>query len=167
MNDAHLHMVVNHFPIIGTILGAGILLAGILFKNNTVKNVAYVLFVIAAVFVAVSMATGEGAEEMVEDMPAVGHDIIHEHEEIAEKLALSLYVLGVVSLFGLYANIKKLSQAKIAAILTLVISVIAIYFAQLTGTTGGEIRHTEIRANTTGAETTTNTASENEAAHED
>lgn len=167
MNDAHLHMVVNHFPIIGTILGAGILLAGILFKNNTVKNVAYVLFIIAAVFAAVSMATGEGAEEMVEDMPTVGHDIIHEHEEIAEKLALSLYVLGVVSLFGLYANIKKLSQAKIAAILTLVISVIAIYFAQLTGTTGGEIRHTEIRANTTGAEATTNTASENEAAHED
>jgi len=167
MNDAHLHMVVNHFPIIGTILGAGILLAGILFKNNTVKNVAYFLFLIAAVFAAISMATGEGAEEMVEDMPTVGHDIIHEHEEIAEKLALSLYVLGVVSLFGLYANIKKLSQAKIAAILTLVISVIAIYFAQLTGTTGGEIRHTEIRANATGAETTTNTASENEAAHED
>ena len=167
MNDAHLHMVVNHFPIIGTILGAGILLAGILFKNNTVKNVAYVLFVVAAVFAAVSMATGEGAEEMVEDMPTVGHDIIHEHEEIAEKLALSLYVLGVVSLFGLYANIKKISQAKLAAILTLVISVIAIYFAQLTGTTGGEIRHTEIRENATGAEATTNAASETETEQED
>ena len=167
MNDAHLHMVVNHFPIIGTILGAGILLAGILFKNNTVKNVAYVLFVVAAVFAAVSMATGEGAEEMVEDMPTVGHDIIHEHEEIAEKLALSLYVLGVVSLFGLYANIKKISQAKLAAILTLVISVIAIYFAQLTGTTGGEIRHTEIRDNATGAEATTNAASETETEQED
>ena len=167
MNDAHLHMVVNHFPIIGTILGAGILLTGILFKNNTVKNVAYVLFVVAAVFAAVSMATGEGAEEMVEGMPTVGHDIIHEHEEIAEKLALSLYVLGVVSLFGLYANIKKISQAKLAAILTLVISVIAIYFAQLTGTTGGEIRHTEIRANATGANATTNGASETETEHED
>jgi uncharacterized membrane protein len=167
MNDAHLHMVVNHFPIIGTILGAGILLAGILFKNNTVKSVAYVLFVVVAVFAAVSMATGEGAEEMVEDMPTVGHDIIHEHEEIAEKLALSLYVLGVVSLFGLYANIKKLSQAKIAAILTLVISVIAIYFAQLTGTTGGEIRHTEIRDNASGAEATTNAASETETEQED
>ena len=121
----------------------------------------------AAVFAAVSMATGEGAEEMVEDMPTVGHDIIHEHEEIAEKLALSLYVLGVVSLFGLYANIKKLSQAKIAAILTLVISVIAIYFAQLTGTTGGEIRHTEIRDNASGAEATTNAASETETEQED
>jgi hypothetical protein len=37
MNDAHLHLVVNHFPIIGTILGLGTLVAGILLKNNSVK----------------------------------------------------------------------------------------------------------------------------------
>jgi uncharacterized membrane protein len=160
-------MVVNHFPIIGTILGAGIILAGIFLKNNTIKNVAYVLFVVAAVFAAVSMATGEGAEEMVEDMPTVGHDIIHEHEEIAEKLALALYVLGAVSLFGLYANIKKHSRSKMVAIVILVISIVAIYFAQLTGTTGGEIRHTEIRANAVGSSATTNTTSETEGAHEE
>jgi uncharacterized membrane protein len=163
MNEAHLHMVVNHFPIIGTIFGAAILIAGLFMKNNTIKNVAYVLFVIAAIFAAVSMSTGEGAEEMVEDMPTVGHDIIHEHEEIAEKLALALYVLGAFSLFGLYTTIKKHSQAKLVSILTLIISIIAIYFAQLTGTTGGEIRHTEIRADAAAS----NTSSEAEKEHEE
>jgi hypothetical protein len=29
---------------------------------------------------------------MVEDMPNIGHQIIHEHEELAEKLALVLYL---------------------------------------------------------------------------
>ena len=70
MNDAHLHMVVNHFPIIGTILGLGILITGIILKNNSVKNTAYVLFIVAAIFAAFSMGTGEGAEELVEDMPS-------------------------------------------------------------------------------------------------
>ncbi len=107
MNDAHLHLVVNHFPIIGTIFGFGILLAGIVLKNNTVKNVSYALFIIAAIFAAFSMGTGEGAEEAVEDMPNIGKQIIHEHEEIAEKLALVLYVLGVVSLLGLYTNFRR------------------------------------------------------------
>ena len=37
MNDAHLHMVVNHFPIIGTIFGLGILITGIVMKNNIIK----------------------------------------------------------------------------------------------------------------------------------
>jgi hypothetical protein len=32
MNDAHLHLVVNHFPNIGTILGLGTLVAGILLR---------------------------------------------------------------------------------------------------------------------------------------
>jgi uncharacterized membrane protein len=72
MNDAHLHMIVNHFPIIGTILGLGILITGIILKNNSVKNTAYGLFIVATIFVALSMGTGEGAEELLEDMPNIG-----------------------------------------------------------------------------------------------
>lgn len=145
MNDAHYHLVVNHFPIIGTILGLGILIAGIIFKNATVKNVSYVLFVIAALFAAFSMGTGEGAEETVEDMPNIGKQIIHEHEELAEKLALVLYALGVVSLVGLYTNYKNHSKAKLLSIFALIIAIIGVFLAQQVGTSGGEIRHTEIR----------------------
>ena len=86
MNDAHLHMVVNHFPIIGSIFGLGILIISIILKNKTVQNVSYGLFIISAVFGAVSMATGEGAEEIVENLPNITHQIVHEHEEMAEKL---------------------------------------------------------------------------------
>jgi len=149
MNDAHLHMVVNHFPIIGTILGLGILIVGVLLKNNTVKNTAYCLFIVAAIFAVFSMGTGEGAEEMVEDMPNIGKQIIHEHEEMAEKLALVLYALGIVSLAGLYLNTKKHAKANLVSFLAIVIAVIGVFFAQQTGTSGGEIRHTEIRPNAT------------------
>lgn len=147
MNDAHLHLLVNHVPIIGTIFGAGILLSGILLKNKSIKNVSYFLFVIAAIFAAISMSTGEGAEEIVEEMPNIGKKIIHEHEEIAEKLAVVLYVLGVISLLGLYTNFKNHSKAKLLSFLVLGISIIGIFIAQKVGTSGGEIRHTEIRAN--------------------
>ncbi|MGL2986001.1 hypothetical protein ACSVH5_00250 [Flavobacterium sp. RSSA_27] len=146
MNEAHLHLVVNHFPIIGTILGLGILVVGLLLKNNSVKNTAFFLFIVAAIFAAVSMATGEGAEELVEDMPAIGHDIIHEHEEMAEKLAIALYVLAATSLFGLYLNYKKSIKSILVTYVTLVIAIVAVILAQQTGTSGGEIRHTEIRS---------------------
>ena len=148
MNDAHLHMVVNHFPIIGTILGLGILITGIILKNNILKSTAYALFIVAAVFAAFSMGTGEGAEELVEDMPSIGKQIIHEHEEMAEKLAIILYVLGTISLVGLFLNYKKHAKAQLVSYLALIIAIVGVFFAQQTGTTGGEIRHTEIRANT-------------------
>ena len=151
MNDAHLHLLVNHFPIIGIIFGFGILIAGILFKNNAVKNVSYVIFIVTAILALISMSTGEDAEDLVEDLvedlPNVGKQIIHEHEEFAEKLALVLYVLGAVSLFGLYANIKNHSKAKLTSYLALIIAIVGVVLAKSVGTSGGEIRHTEIRAN--------------------
>jgi uncharacterized membrane protein len=147
MNDAHLHLLVNHFPIIGTILGLGVLISGILLKNNSVKNTAYVLFIVSAIFAAFSMGTGDGSEKMVEDMPSVGKHIIHEHEEMAEKLAIVLYFLGVISIVGLFTNIKNKPKAYLVSYLAVAIGAVAVFLAQQTGTTGGEIRHTEIRTN--------------------
>ncbi|MGB6406832.1 MAG: hypothetical protein WBF39_05100 [Planococcus donghaensis] len=147
MNDAHLHMLVNHFPIIGTIFGLGILIIGFVFKNNTLKFTAYVLFLVAAIFAFASMATGEGAEELVEDMPNIGHQIIHEHEELAEKLAILLYATGLFSILSLYTAIKKHKYASILSYITLVLAIGATVVGSLVGNSGGEIRHTEIRKN--------------------
>lgn len=145
MNDAHLHLVVNHFPIIGTIFGLGILITGLLLKNNSVKNIAYSLLVVAAVFAALSMGTGEGAEEMVEDLPSVGKQIIHEHEELAEKFALVLYATGALALIALFLSYRKNSLEKYVALATVGLALVAVVLAKEVGTSGGEIRHTEIR----------------------
>lgn len=145
MNDAHLHMVVNHFPIIGIILGFIVLVGGIVLKNKTIQNTAYFLFIIGAIATVVSMTTGEGAEEIVEEMPEIGHKIIHEHEEIAEKLALILYALGLISILGWYMNVKENAKAKWFTIAALVLSIAGVLLGKATGTSGGEIRHSEIR----------------------
>jgi uncharacterized membrane protein len=147
MNDAHLHMVVNHFPIIGIILGFGILVTGIFLKNNSVKNTAYCLFIVGAIFAAVSMATGEGAEEIAENLPSVTDQIIEKHEELAEKLAIVLYALGVISIIGLFLNYKNHSKAIFVAYLAVLVAIAGIFLGKQTGTSGGEIRHTEIRTN--------------------
>lgn len=165
MNDAHLHMLVNHFPIIGTIFGLGILIAGLVFKNNSVKNTAYILFVVVAIFGFASMNTGEGAEELAEKLPSVTHEIIHEHEEIAEKLALVLYALGAVSLLGLYLNIKKHTKANLVTFFAILLALAGVFLGQKTGTSGGEIRHTEIRENS--AEMTGSAKEMNEVDHND
>ncbi|WP_291104306.1 MULTISPECIES: hypothetical protein [unclassified Flavobacterium] len=151
MNDAHLHLVVNHFPIIGTILGLGILIAGMILKNNSVKNTAYVLFIVAAVFAAFSMGTGDGAEDAVKNLPGVTKQFIHEHEEMAEKLAIILYVLGVISIGALFLSFKNHSKAKLVSYAALVVGVLAVFLAKEVGTTGGEVRHTEIRSDATQA----------------
>ncbi|SHF14948.1 Uncharacterized membrane protein [Flavobacterium fontis] len=149
MNEAHLHLVVNHFPIVGVIFGFLLLVGSLVFRNKTLQNTAYFLFIISAVTTLVSMQTGEGAEEIVEEMPEIGHDIIHEHEEIAEKMALVMYALGGLSLAGWYMNTKENAKAKWVALLATLVSIAGMILGSLTGTSGGEIRHTEIREATT------------------
>lgn len=165
MNEAHLHMVVNHFPIIGTILGLGILISGIVLKNNIVKNTAFSLFIVAAVFAFISMATGDGAEHMVKNLPNIGFKIIHEHEEWAEKLAIVLYLLGITSIVGLYMNTKNHPKSSLVSYLVLTIAIIGTLLAIQTGTSGGEVRHTEIRPNT--VQTNMNNQNNNENSSEE
>ena len=162
MNDAHLHLLVNHFPIIGTLFGLGILISGMLLKNNSLKNTAYILFIVAAVFSAFSMVTGEGAEELVEDLPSIGKQIIHEHEEIAEKFAIIMYTTVLFGLLSLYTSIKNHKLAKTISYVTLALAIFAAVFAKSVGTTGGEIRHTEIRANSGAVSNENNSSLQNE-----
>ena len=107
MNDAHLHMVVNHFPIIGTFFFFLFLITGMFLNNDSVKN--------------------------------------HEHEELAEKFILVLYATGVFALISLGAAVKKFRMAKIFSFITLVLALISGVLSIKVGTSGGEIRHTEIR----------------------
>ena len=145
MNDAHLHLVFNHFPIIVPIVGMLILLVGFLTKSDVVKRTAFGVFALGAILTFPAMYTGEGAEEIAEKLPDVTDALIHEHEEKAETLAIINYLLGFVSLIGFWTSYKQKSFANLIAIAVMVIGVAGLYFGKATGTSGGEIRHTEIR----------------------
>ena len=144
MNQAHLHMVFNHFPIIGLFFGIGILLYGIIKKQAILINTAYVIFIICMIMAKATMMTGEGAEEIVEEL-GISHDLIHEHEEMAETFMKILYVLGLASILGLVANIKKHSKATIISYAVVALAIASAVLSKSVGTSGGEIRHTEIR----------------------
>ena len=146
MNDAHLHLLINHFPIVGTVFGFGTLLVGIILKNKSVQNTAYIIFIICMILAKASIFTGEKAEDIVENL-GISKNLIHEHEEQAETYMKLMYALGVISIISLFANIKNHSKANLLAFLTLILAVVAVVLSKYVGTSGGQIRHTEIREN--------------------
>ncbi|MCB9261328.1 MAG: hypothetical protein H6607_02975 [Flavobacteriales bacterium] len=145
MNGAHWHLVVNHLPIIFPMVGVIVMITGFVSKSEAVKRTAFMIFILGAFAAIAAMTTGEGAEEVVEEINGVSKHFIETHEETAETFAFLSYILGGISLLGLWASIKQKSFSSIVSIATLVFAFIALFFAKQTGTTGGEIRHTEIR----------------------
>lgn len=146
MNNAHYHLVLNHLPIIFPMVAILVMLCGFIFKSAILKRMAYGIFIIGALFTIAAFATGEGAEEMVENLPGIDENYIKAHEEKAEIFAIFSYILGGMGLLGLFLNLKNNSFEKIYAVVVLIFSVVVLYFAKEAGNSGGEIRHTEIRA---------------------
>src|SRR5690554_4328354 len=146
MNGAHWHLVVNHLPIIFPIVGVIVMITGLISKSEAVKRTAFMIFILVALATIATMTTGEGAEEIVEKINGVTKNYIESHEETAETFALLSYILGSISLLGLWASFKQKTFSNIIAIVTLVFAFVVLFFGKQTGTTGGEIRHTEIRS---------------------
>tara|TARA_R110002074_G_scaffold20852_1_gene65354 strand:+ start:5938 stop:6426 length:489 start_codon:yes stop_codon:yes gene_type:complete len=148
MNDAHFHLVVNHLPIVGVLIGLLVLSAGLIMKKPQIKSTALGIFIFSALTTIVAFLTGEGAEEIVENLPGISETLIHKHEEYAELFLATMQILGVVSLITLFLQYKKLSFSKYGFVLILLLSMASIGVAKYVGTSGGEITHIEIRSDT-------------------
>lgn len=145
MNDAQLHLALNHFPILGTLFGTILLGFGLFGKNSSLLKAGLITLFIMAVMTVPVYLTGEGAEEIVEEL-GVDHDIIHEHEEIAETAVLFTDTLGLLALISFFLSQKTFNRpARILTIVTFVMGVIVFVFMLQVGGSGGEIRHTELR----------------------
>lgn len=142
MDLTHLHLLLNHFPIIGTIAGIGIMIWGLIKKESNVQRAVLGLWVALTVITLPVMKTGEEAEETVEHIPGISKHIIHEHEEAAEFALWWMIALGAVSLVALITGRKELNKKMVYA--AFAISLMTFSVMARTGYLGGQIRHTEI-----------------------
>jgi len=149
MNNTHLHLVVNHLPIIFPIVGIIILLIGILSKSEITNRNAYIIFILGAFASIAAMATGENAEEAIEKISGISENMIKTHEETSELFAGLSYVLGGFSLISLFGSYKNFAVTKYFPFIVSIFAIVVLFFAQKVGTSGGEIRHTEIRSGVT------------------
>lgn len=146
MNASHLHLLVNHLPVIGTLFAILVLAWAILRRDSEITRASLVLFVVAALTGLAAFYTGEPAEEMVERLPGVTKAIIHTHEETAE---LATVLLGVYGAFALGALIYFRKRTAVIPrgfmVVALILALIPAGVMGLTANQGGAIRHTEIR----------------------
>lgn len=122
------------------------MLTGLITKSAPVKRTAFLIFILGALSAVAAMSTGERAEDVIEKIDRISKPYIEIHEEKAEIFAVFSYILGGISLLGLWFDFKQKNFSNLISIGTLALAIAALFFAQQTGTSGGEIRHTEIRS---------------------
>jgi hypothetical protein len=144
MNAAHVHLLFNHLPIIGSVIGGLILIYAVFAKSERTIIAAYAVLALSAVGGVITYFTGEGAEEIVENISGISKGAIEQHESFAFFAFIGITLVGLASLVGLFLQYKKSSFASTVAWVTFFASIVAFSLLAGAGYTGGQIRHTEL-----------------------
>lgn len=146
MNEVQIHLALNHFPVIGLILGTLVLGVSEILKSDTGRKVGLLLLILISLLTFPAYFSGEGAEEIVEELANMDHHIIHEHEEAAEPFIIVMSALGLVSLVSFFLLWKKGQVKRWLLISNLVLAVFCCTVAARVAHTGGLIRHPELNS---------------------
>ncbi|HYR11541.1 MAG TPA: hypothetical protein VEQ60_27410 [Longimicrobium sp.] len=145
MSTVHLHLLLNHVPVIGTIIGLFLLAWAVFRKDQGLARATLALFAVLAVVALVTFLTGEPAEEAVEGLAGVSEGTIERHEEAALLATIALGVVGAASLSALVWFRRRALPRRVMTLMLALAPVPAAAMAW-TANLGGQIRHSELRA---------------------
>lgn len=146
MNPAHLHLAINHLPVVGLLLALGVLICGRCIKNEATMRVGFWLFIASALFAIPAYVSGEPAEDMVEKLPGIAKAYIERHESAAAASLAATLLVGAIAASVLFQarNGRTLNPAGVFIVMLTALLAFGgmAYAAKL----GGEIHHQEIRS---------------------
>src|SRR5262249_45333357 len=90
MNLAHVHIVLNHVPSLGSIAGLLLLVAGIYKKDEALKQFAYGVLVLISMAVLPTYISGAEAQRIVEKAPSYSAGMVQLHQNAAMITLLSM-----------------------------------------------------------------------------
>jgi uncharacterized membrane protein len=146
MNWAHLHLLLNHVPVLGTLFGLALLLYAVLRRNEGLKRVALGACTLVALMALPTYFSGEPAEEVVEHSAGVSEPAIESHEDAALGALAGVEVLGLVALVGLFLSRGGRALPANVARAAVLVAILTAGLMARTANLGGQIRHAEIRA---------------------
>lgn len=144
MSAPHVHLILNHFPVVGVVAAAGLLTLAVVLRRDVLSRSGLWALTVSGVLAVPVYLTGTAAEDAVEEL-GVAESFIEAHEEAGLITLVALLVLGAVAASGLwlYRHRDRIPRKLVTAVW--VLSLGGAVLVARTANLGGEIRHPEIR----------------------
>lgn len=145
MTATHLHLVLNHLPILGVPVCTFLLVLGWKRGAHELKRLALVGLSLLGLLVWPVYLTGEPAEESVEHLPGVQESLIEQHEDAAWWALVLTELTAAASLAGLLLIRRREGLARVVPTAVVLLGLLCSSTFVWVGWLGGQIRHSEIR----------------------
>lgn len=145
MNAAHLHLMINHIPVLGALAVLALLILSAFKNNRDIYQLTLVAAILVGVLTIPVFLSGEPAEDIVEKLPLVGKSLIEEHEDFSKFGLISTEIVAALALVATVLYFKSNRFSKRLLILAIFVALINSGFMVYTAYLGGRIVHAEIR----------------------
>ena len=146
VNGAHLHLVLNHVPTLGSVLALALLLLAMIRRQEALTHVALeVLFVIAVATLPVYVS-GVAAQQELRNRPEISRSAMGLHQDAAIAGFVVIEFAGFAAWIALWQSRRRGRAARGLVPAATLLLVVALALMASAATLGGEIRHPEIRS---------------------
>lgn len=145
MNFAHLHLAINHIPVIGTAFGLALLAAAGLRRSDELLKAGFAILIFTALSALAVFLTGEPAEHFIESFAGVAEAAIEAHEEAALLSLVAAGISGAIGSAGFWFLWRAQAVPKWLLSLALISALLTLGLMGWTANLGGQIRHEEAR----------------------
>ena len=149
INVAHLHLLLNHVPTVGSVVALGLLLLAIIRQNEHLKHAGLEVLFAIAVVTLVAYMSGVGAHQKLRDQPEVSDNAIRVHQDAALVAFTVLEFAGFAAWIALWQTRRRGGAVPGLVPVVTVLTVVSLALMARAANLGGEIRHPEIRADLT------------------
>lgn len=146
MSYSHVHIVLNHFPSIGTLFGVVLYVYALWKKKQDLQIQSFITFLVMAMIAIPTVITGGAADVAVSERPGVNLAMIELHRDSAIAAFTVLMLMGTFSWLALWQVRRFQAPSQWTVWTVLGLAVISLALMMQTGTLGGEVSHPEIRA---------------------
>ena len=143
MNGAHLHLLLNHFPVITPMLAIPITAIGVWRQSPAVQKVGLWLLTLTIAMGAAAYFSGSPAAEILKDYPGINHSALDNHALAAPYVFLGNGLVGLASLLLLRKLRKAEAPSPFAWASYFVLTLWALTIVLQTARLGGQIKHEE------------------------
>ena len=102
MNFAHLHIVLNHVPSLGTVVGVALFIASLIKNSDHLKRISLYVLVGTALATLPTYMSGNAAQQLLRRNPAIPQGLIEEHQNSAMITLVFMTITGTFAWFGLW-----------------------------------------------------------------
>jgi hypothetical protein len=144
MNWPYIHILINHFPIILTVLGSAALLLALIVRQRVVWLYALATLTLAGVSIYPVFFTGDHAADAVEHTWYIVRSMVEEHDASAGWALPAVLLMGAASGYAWWRMVRREVTSIPPVWLRAVVSVLAAFGLSIvirTAYLGGKIVH--------------------------